>query len=79
MYSGITRDVILHEQRICDYLDRVETFTLDTEGNIKVNVVLGGQGGVSSINVGDTACLCVNSSLRVEVLVYSSPLDHTAL
>eukprot|EP00045_Choanoeca_perplexa_P016700 m.229236 g.229236 ORF g.229236 m.229236 type:complete len:619 (-) comp17334_c0_seq13:95-1951(-) len=50
-YGGLTRDVILHEQPGTSYLDRVETFTLDTNGNIKVNVVLGGQSGASTVDV----------------------------
>jgi beta-glucuronidase len=60
-YGGITRDVILHEQPGAMYLERVETFTLDTAGNIKVNVVVAGQDQASSIDVRAFVCNCLQS------------------
>ncbi|EGD74550.1 hypothetical protein PTSG_05914 [Salpingoeca rosetta] len=50
-YSGITRDVILHEVPAETFILQVETFTLSLHGDIKVRVVLGGDTSVSAVNL----------------------------
>lgn len=48
---GITRSVLVHTLPLETYLLRVETFTLSLSGLIKINVVLGGNTNVSSVQL----------------------------